>query len=153
MAENKDDAQGASWPIPTFHFIVDFDGTPVAFQEVSGLDTEYDVIEYRSGNSPEFSVVKMPDLKKASDITLKKGMFKDNSSLFEYFASVKMNTVVRKTITVSLMDEKGDALFVWTLKNAFPKKVTGASMNAKTSEMAFEEVVLAHEGLTMTKGG
>ncbi|MBK8428271.1 MAG: phage tail protein [Lewinellaceae bacterium] len=153
MAKNKDDAQGAPWPIPTFHFIVDFDGTPVAFQEVSGLDTEYDVIEYRNGNSPEFSTVKMPGLKKYSDVTIKKGIFKDDTSLFEYFASVKMNTVARKTITVSLVDENGSILFVWTLKNAFPKKVTGASMNAKTSDVAIEEIVLAHEGLTMAKVG
>jgi len=153
MAKNKDDAQGAPWPIPTFHFIVDFDGTPVAFQEVSGLDTEYDVIEYRNGNSPEFSTVKMPGLKKYSDVTIKKGIFKDDTSLFEYFASVKMNTIARKTITVSLVDENGSILFVWTLKNAFPKKVTGASMNAKTSDVAIEEIVLAHEGLTMAKVG
>jgi phage tail-like protein len=152
MADNKGDAQGAPWPIPTFHFAVKFDDKEVAFQEVSGLDTEYDVIEYRNGNSPEYSVVKMPGLKKASDITLKKGMFKDDTTLFDYFASVKMNTVARKTITISLVDEANAVLFVWTLKNAFPKKVTGTSMNAKTSDVAIEEIVLVHEGLTMAKG-
>lgn len=152
MPENKA-PQGAPWPIPSFSFMVDFDGIPVAFQEVSGLDTEYDVMEYRSGNSPNFSVVKMPGLKKVSDITLKKGMFKNDTALFDYFAAVKMNTVERKTVTISLVDENGVALFVWTLKNAFPKKVTGASLNAKTSDAAIEEIVLTHEGLTMAKGG
>ena len=152
MADNKGDVQGTPWPIPTFHFSVKFDDKEIPFQEVSGLDTEYDVMEYRNGNSPEYSTVKMPGLKKASDITLKKGMFKDDTTLFDYFTQVKMNTVARKTITISLVDESSKVLFVWTLKNAFPKKVTGASLNAKTSDVAIEEIVLAHEGLTMAKG-
>lgn len=151
MANNGSE-QGAPWPIPTFHFAVKFDDKEIAFQEVSGLDTEYDVMEYRNGNSAEYSTVKMPGLKKASDITLKKGMFKDDTALFDYFAEVKMNVIARKTVTVSLVDENSKVLFVWTLKNAFPKKVTGASLNAKTSDVAIEEIVLAHEGLTMKKG-
>jgi phage tail-like protein len=62
-----------------------------------------------------------------------------------------MNTVVRETVTIQLLDEEHQTLFTWTLKNAFPKKVTGASLNAKTSDAAMEELVLAHEGLTMSK--
>ena len=144
--------QSAPWPVPMFHFMVTFGSRgEIAFQEVSGLDTEYDVIEYRAGNSPEFTNIRMPGLKKHSDVTLKKGMFKDDTSLFEYFASVKMNTIARETVTIQLLDEEHKPMFTWTLKNAFPKKVTGASLNAKTSEAAMEEIVLTHEGLTMSK--
>lgn len=144
--------QGAPWPIPMFHFKVTIGGKgEVAFQEVSGLDTEYDIIEYRAGNSVDFSTVRMPGLKKHSDVTLKKGIFKDDTALFDYFASVKMNTVARETVTIQLLDEEHKPLFTWTLKNALPKKVTGASLNAKTSEAAMEELVLSHEGLTMSK--
>ena len=144
--------QEAPWPIPMFHFKVTIGGKgEVAFQEVSGLDTEYDMIEYRAGNSPEFTMVRMPGLKKHSDITLKKGMFSGDTTLFDYFSSIKMNTVARETVTIQLLDEEHKPLFTWTLKNAFPKKVTGASLNAKTSEAAIEEMVLSHEGLTMSK--
>lgn len=152
MADNNDTAQGAPWPIPTFRFLVTIDGVAIPFQEVSGLDTEYDAVEYRNANNPKFAAVKMPGLKKTSDITLKKGVCKDDKVLLDYFASVKMNTADRKTITIALVDEAGNLLFVWTLHNAYPKKVTGASMNAKSSEVAIEEIVLAHEGLTMAKG-
>jgi phage tail-like protein len=144
--------QEAPWPIPMFHFKVTFVGKgAIAFQEVSGLDTEYDMIEYRAGNSPEFSTVRMPGLKKHSDITLKKGMFSGDTTLFDYFSSIKMNTVARETVTIQLLDEAQEPLYTWTLKNAFPKKVTGANLNAKTSEAAIEEMVLSHEGLTMSK--
>ena len=61
-----------------------------------------------------------------------------------------MNLIERKTVTISLIDSDNQTpLFVWTLTNAFPKKITGASLNAKTSKAAIEEIVLAHEGLTM----
>lgn len=144
--------QEAPWPIPKFYFKVTIGGKGViAFQEVSGLDTEYDVMEYRAGNSPEFTTVRMPGLKKHSDITLKKGMFSGDTTLFDYFSSVKMNTVARETVTIQLLDEAQEPLFTWTLQNAFPKKVTGANLNAKTSEAAIEEMVLSHEGLTMSK--
>ena len=144
--------QETPWPLPAFHFKVTIGSKgEVAFQEVSGLDTEYDVIEYRAGNSVDFTTVKMTGLRKSSDITLKKGMFSGDRALFDYFASVKMNTIARENVTIQLLDEEHKPLFTWSLKNAFPKKVTGASLNAKNSEAAMEELVLAHEGLTLEK--
>lgn len=146
------DKQENPWPIPQFHFKVKLgEKGEASFQEVSGLDTEYDVIEYRAGDSKDFSVVKMPGLKKVTEITLKKGMFKGDTALYDYFASIKMNTVARQTVTIQLLDEEHNPLFTWTLNNAFPKKISGTSLNAKTSEAAVETLVLVHEGLTMSK--
>jgi len=144
--------QEAPWPVPKFHFNVTIgDKGEVAFQEVSGLDTEVDIIEYRAGNSQDFSTVKMPGLRKASDITLKKGMFKDDTALFDYFMDTKMNTIKRETVTIQLLDEEHNPMFTWTLKNAFPMKVAGTDLNAQNSEVAVEEITLSHEGLTFEK--
>lgn len=144
--------QESPWPVPKFHFKVTIEGVgEIAFQEVSGLDAEHDMIEYRTDNSIEFSTVKMPGLRKASDISLKKGMFKDDTALFNYFMQVKMNTIKRETVTIQLLDEEHAPMFTWTLKNAFPLKVTSTNMNAQNSEVAIEEMTLAHEGLTFEK--
>ena len=43
------------------------------------------VIEYRHGNSPVFSNIKMPGLKKTSNVSLKKGVFKADNRLFDWF--------------------------------------------------------------------
>ncbi|MEM9928486.1 MAG: phage tail protein [Bacteroidota bacterium] len=146
------DKQEAPWPVPKFHFKATFgDKGEMAFQEVSGLDTEYDIIEYRAGNSADFSTVKMPGLSKGSDVTLKKGMFKDDSALYDYFNETKMNTIARQTVTIQLLDEEHNPLFTWTLKNAFPMKVSGTDLNVQNSEVAVEEIVLAHEGLSFEK--
>lgn len=142
--------QEAPWPIPAFHIKVTIGSIgEIAFQEVFGLNTEHDKIEYRAENSAGFSTGKMPGLNKHAEITLKKGMYKDDGVLFAYFASVKMNTVARETVTIQLLDEAHKPLFAWTLKNAVPKKITGVSLNATDNEVAIEEMVLMHDGLTM----
>ena len=142
--------QETPWPIPNFHFQARVGNTEILCQEVSGLDSEVDVMEARNGSQPSFPVVKMPGLKKYSDITMKKGMFKGDQALYDFFTKIQMNTVEKQTITISLIDsDLKTPLFIWTLTNAFPKKVTGASMNAKTSEAAIEEIVWGHEGLAM----
>lgn len=143
------EAQDNPWPLPKFHFKVTIgEMGEIAFQEVSGLDTEHDVIEYRAGNSVDFSTVKMPGLRKASDVTLKRGMFNSDTALSDYFNSIKMNTITRHTVTIQLLDEEQKPMITWTLKNAFPLKVSGTDLNAQNNEVSLEELVLAHEGLT-----
>jgi len=144
--------QDGLWPVPKFYFKVTIgDKGEIAFQEVSGLDTEYDMIEYRAGNSIEFLTVKKPGLVKASEITLKKGVFAQDSPLFDYFTRVQMNTAQRETVTIQLLDEAHNPMFTWTLNNAYPLKLTSTDMNAQSSEVAVEEIVLAHEGLSFEK--
>lgn len=64
MADENGAAQSAqTWPVPEFHFSVDItDVGKISCKEVSGLDIEFDVIEYRSGDMPGFTKVKMPGL-------------------------------------------------------------------------------------------
>lgn len=147
------EAQEAPWPLPKFHFKVTLgDLGEIAFQEVSGLDTEVEAIEYRADNSKIFSKVKMPGLKKSSDVSLKKGICSADTKLFDWINSIQMNTIKRVTVTVQLLDESHEVLFSWTLNNAFPMKVTGTDFNAQNSEVSLEELVLAHEGVTMKAG-
>jgi phage tail-like protein len=139
-----------NWPLPKFYFMVQFgDGEPAKFQEVSGLDAETQVIEYRAGNSPVFSTVKMPGIKKYSNVTLKKGMFAKDNKLFDWFSKIKMNTIERKSITISLLDETGKPTMVWTLSNAWPTKITGTDLKSDGNEVAVETLEITHEGLTI----
>ncbi len=142
----------STWPLPRFHFKVSFgDKGEIAFQEVSGLDSESDIIEYRAGNNANFSTVKMPGLQKSSNVTMKKGIFKSDTALYDYFNEIKMNTIARQNVTIQLLDEEHNPMFTWTLKNAFPLKVSGTDLNAQNNEMAVEEIVMAHEGLIFEK--
>lgn len=143
------EAQDKVWPLPKFYFQVKLGDTEGAFQEVSGLDMEAQVIEYRHGNSPDFSTIKMPGIKKYSNVTLKKGVFKGDKSFWDWFNKIKMNTIERLTVTISLLDEAGAAVQTWTLKNAWPTKITGTDMKSDGNEVAVETIEVAHEGVTI----
>lgn len=152
MADNGS-AQSAStqaWPLPSFYFKVSVDGIgDISCSEVSGLETEFDVIEYRAGDSPVFTKVKMPGLRKTSDVTLKKGMFKDDKAMWDWLNQVTLNVIERKTVTVSLLDESGSPVKTWQLTNAWPKKITIEGFKSDGNTAAIETLILAHEGVTL----
>lgn len=152
MADDGSKQSTNSWPIPKFRFEVKWDTAVMSFQEVSGLDSETQPIEYRAGDSKAFSVVKMPGIKKYGNVTLKKGVFKADRKFWDWFNQIKMNTVNRVPVTISLLDEAGAATMVWTLANAWPTKITGTDLKAEGNEVAIESIELAHEGLTITAG-
>lgn len=63
------------------------------------------MIEYRAGDSPIFTKQKMPGMRKAGDVTLKKGVFKDDKAMWNWINGIKLNTNKRATVTVNLLDE------------------------------------------------
>ncbi|MBL8324250.1 MAG: phage tail protein [Rubrivivax sp.] len=140
------------WPLPKFRFEVKWDDRVMHFQEVSGLDAEVQPIEYRRGDSAQFSVTKMPGLKKYSDVTMKKGVFKSDNKFWDWFNEIKMNIIQRKPVTISLLDEAGSPTMVWTLANAWPNKISGTDLKATGNEVAVETLVISHEGITMAAG-
>ncbi len=152
MADDGSAQSTTVWPMPKFHFQVKWDSEVMSFQEVSGLDIESQPIEYRHGDSPEFSTIKMPGIKKTGNITMKKGVFKSDNKFWDWFNQIKMNTVKRIPITISLLDETGAPAMVWTLANAWPTKITGTDMKSDGNEVAVESIEIAHEGLTIANG-
>lgn len=140
------------WPISKFYFQVKWDSEVMSFQEVSGLDVEAQPIEYRHGDRPEFSTLSMPGLKKSGNVTLKKGVFKSDNKFWDWFNQIKMNTVKRVPVTISLLDESGQPTMVWTLANAWPTKISGTHLKSDGNEVAIESLEIAHEGLTIETG-
>ena len=147
MADDGSKQSTSEWPIPKFRFEVKWDSNVMSFQEVSGLDIEAQAIEYRRGDSPSFSVMKMPGLKKYTDVTMKKGVLKSDNKFWDWFNQIKMNTVKRIPVTISLLDEEGKPTMVWTLANAWPTKISGTDLKSTGNEVAVETIVIAHEGI------
>jgi phage tail-like protein len=139
----------ANYPIPKFHFRVEWGGTNIGFSEVSGMNIENKVIEYRDGISPEFSKIKMPGMREYSNISLKRGTFKGDNEFFKWLNTISLNTVDRRDITISLLNEKHEPVVVWKVHNAFPIKVQSTDLKADGSDVAIEQLDLAHEGLSI----
>jgi len=139
----------ATYPLVKFHFQVDWGGTKIGFTEVSGLDVESEVVEYREGASPEYSKIKMPGMQKYSNITLKRGTFKSDNEYFKWWNTVKLNTIERRDVTISLLNEEHQPVVTWKIKNAWPNKIQSTDLKADGNEVAIESMELVHEGLTI----
>ena len=140
MAETGAEQSKETWPVPEFHFSVEISNVgKISCKEVSGLDVEFDVIEYRSGDMPGFTKVKMPGMRNSGDVTLKKAMFKDDKKLWDWINTVKMNIIQRESVTIALLDEAGSPVQSWKLTNAWPKKYTVETLTLKYKELIREK--------------
>ncbi|CAN5904678.1 phage tail protein [soil metagenome] len=139
----------AKYPSLVFHFRVEWGGSSVAFTEVSGLTQELQAVDYRTGDSPDYSMVKMPGLRKYNNLTLKRGITKSDNEFFIWLNSVTLNVIERRDITISLLNEKHEPVMIWTAHNAFPVKIEGPGLKASGNEVAIESIEIAHEGLVL----
>ena len=138
----------ADYPLPKFHYQVEWGGTRIGFTEISGLEVEIEEIAYREGSSPEYHDLKMPGRPKYPDITLKRGVFAGDNEFFAWMKTQKMNTIERRDLTISLLNEEHEPVVVWKVKSAWPIKVQSTDLKADGNEVAIESMELAHEGLT-----
>jgi phage tail-like protein len=133
--------------MPKYHFMVDWGGTRTAFSEVTGLDITVEVIEYREGNDPQEHLRKMPGLRKFNNITLKRGIVKNDNDFINWLNTQKLNTVEKRDIVISLLDETHAPIKTWKVRSAFPVKYSGPELHASANEVAIESLEIAHEGL------
>ena len=144
-------AQAAIWPLPKFYFNIDLgDGKKLGFSEISGLESDIKPIEYRHGDSKVFSTLKMPGLRSVGNVTLKKGVFTQDSIFWKWYDESLLNIIKRRTVVISLLDEKATPKMTWTLTNAWPTKMTGTDLKSDSNEVAIESLELAYETLSVT---
>ncbi len=141
----------ANYPLPKFHFRVEWGGQNMGFTEATGLDMQVEAIEYREGSSNTYSKIKMPGLHKYSNITLKRGTFDGDTDFYTWINTISLNTAERRDIIIKLLNENHDPVVTWKAVNAFPIKVQASDMKADGNEVAIESIEIAHEGLNIVK--
>jgi phage tail-like protein len=142
-------------PFTQFNFLVDIgsgdtSGPDAGFEEVIGLESTVDVIEYRNGNSKENSVIKLTGLNKATDVIMRRGVI-GSLSLYQWFNEIRNgNQNAYRTVTISLQNEDhSEVVMTWKLLRARIVKYTGGPLNGKGTDVAMEEIVLAYERLEL----
>jgi phage tail-like protein len=135
-------------PYKAFNFLVEIDGIAVAaFSEVSGLESETAVIEYRTGGDKENAVRKLPGLTKHANIVLRRGVTKD-AELWNWRRTVVEGRVERRNGAIVLLDDDHTPVLRWTFRAGWISKWTGPELNAKANEVAIETIEIVHEGLS-----
>lgn len=142
-------------PYVQFNFLVDLgngvtEGPQAGFQELSGVGMEVTVSEYRAGNARENSVMKITGLNKSTDVTMKRGVI-GSLDLYEWLNQIRNGDQnAMRTVTVQLQNEDRTAVAqTWKLIRARIIKHTSGPFNAKGTDVAMEELVLAYERLEM----
>ena len=134
-------------PYRAFNFLVEIDGlTVAAFSEVSGLESETAVIEYRAGGEGN-TVRKLPGLTKYANIVLRRGVTQD-AELWNWRKTVEQGTVERRNGSIVLLADDRTPVLRWNFFNGWISKWEGPALNAKGNEVAIETIEIAHEGLT-----
>ena len=135
-------------PFASFNFRVVIDGVTVAgFSEVSGLTTETDAIEYRTGSEINH-VRKMPGLAKSSNITLKRGYTSDRS-LWEWRKLVIQGKTQRQSGSIVLLNQAREPALTWKFTEGWPRKWEGPSFNSKNNEVAIETLEIVCETIEL----
>jgi phage tail-like protein len=143
------------------------------FQECSGLDVEMDVQEHLEGGRND-GVIKRLGRAKYQPLVLKRGMFYKladtvrtreivDNELWRWFQEVVSGSrpVRRYDGLVEVLDQAprgrggaagivaADPVATWFFTRGLPAKLVGPQLNAKTGEVAIEELHIAHEGLRL----
>ncbi len=142
-------------PYVQFNFLVDLgtgttEGPEAGFQECSGIGMEVTVAEYRNGNAKENSVQKITGMNKSTDVTLKRGVI-GSLNLYQWLNDIRNgDQTALRTVVIQLQNEDHTAtVMTWKLLRARIIKHTSGPLNAKGTDVAMEELVLAYERLQM----
>jgi phage tail-like protein len=142
-------------PYVQFNFLVNLgdnvtEGPAAGFQEISNVGMEVTVSEYRTGNSKENSVMKITGMNKSTDVTMKRGVI-GRLNLYEWLHQIRNGDQdAMRTVTIQLQNEDHTAVVqTWKLLRARIIKHTSGPFNAKGTDVAMEELVLAYERLEM----
>ena len=128
--------ESAQYPLPKFHFQVDWGGSNLGFTEAKGLNKK------GLSKKTRFNKTKQPGLTKFTNVTLKRGVFKSSKSS-------RLIKFTKSDLVIRLLNEKGIVVAAWKLKNAWPLKIKATDLKAGSNEVVIETIEIAHEGLSL----
>lgn len=114
----------ATYPLPAFHFRVEWGGVTLGFTEVSGLNMSKGAL---------------------ASVTLKRGVYHGDN----YSAWLSKIQSTPSDIIISLLNEHGRPAAKWKLRSARIVKIEGPSLSSEGNEAAIESIEITHEGLSL----
>lgn len=133
-------------PYRSFRFRIEAQGLDRGgVQSVSGLERTTEVEPYREGGVNDHERQLAVKTTQAT-LVLKRGLL--DTWFWDWHEDVVRGDIERRTISIILLDERGEEAWRWVCADAFPTKWGGADLDASSSAVAMETVELVHHGLT-----
>jgi phage tail-like protein len=114
------------------------------FASCTGLQVEYEVLEYAEGGENGF-VHKLRGATHYANLVLSRGVTNETGLLDWLFDFQDLGK--RPTVTISLVDEMSKVVRSWGFSCAFPVRWTGPTLAEDTAEVATETLEIGHTGL------
>lgn len=135
-------------PYLAFNFLVEIKGLVVGgFAEVTGLQMEVEVQDYREGGENEFIHKFWGPTRYAANLVLKHGLT-DANTLWGWCQEVAQGIINRRDISIILRDSVGEEKARWNFSRAYPVRWTGPELRASTTAVAMETLELVHQGFS-----
>jgi phage tail-like protein len=126
-----------------------------AFAECSGLEIEMEVADYQEGGRND-GIIRRAGRARYQPLVLKRGMVYPtgagaNPEVWNWIQAVLggVRPITRYDGIVEVMSVGDTVSARWVFARGLPAKVSGPQLNARTGEVAIEELHIAHEGLRM----
>jgi phage tail-like protein len=149
-------------PLPGYRFLITLDAglaylppsqaalVPLlaagAFQQVSGLGAELEVLPYQEGGVNDF-VHQLPVRHSWSRIVLRRGVVRDPGLWTWYEAGLHESLGARRDGVVIVLTPLGLPAVAWNFVGGLAAKWTGPDLNAGQDAVAVESIEIAHHGL------
>ena len=132
--------------VPACFFLIKVPGidTIGAFMKCSGLQLEFEVMQYAEGGNNEF-VRHFPGRVSYPRLTLSRGL--TDQDAFHQWLWKTRNAPELKDITLTYQDHTKKVLRTWVFSEAFPVKWTGPEFDANSQSIATETLEVVHSGL------
>ncbi|HMA38101.1 MAG TPA: phage tail protein [Chloroflexia bacterium] len=142
-------------PLVQANFYVSVDGhlDNMVFRECSGLGSEQEVVEYKGSMKDDYhSIRQVPGRLKWQVINLKRGIT-DSMDAWKWRKLVEDGMVdqARANGSIVMVDQMGTEVARWNFIRAWPKAISGPSLNSSTNEVGVEELQIVHEKLERIK--
>jgi len=133
-------------PYSGFLFRVEIAGIEIGgFNQVSGLERDTAVEEYREGGTNDY-VHRLVTNTKYPNLTFKRGIT-DEFLLWGWHQAVVSGFVQRLPLSVVINDSEGNEKWRWLFIDAYPIKWSGSELNAANSAVFVESVEFVHNGM------
>ena len=135
-------------PYMAFNFLVEIEGLVVGgFSEVTGLQIETEVKDYREGGLNEYIHKLAGPTRYPSNLILKHGLT-DIETLWSWHQEVTRGIIKRRNGTIYLLDQQRLPAMWWDFMEAYPVKWVGPELRADSNTVAVETVELVHKGIS-----
>ena len=132
-------------PYSSFNFLVEIDGVASAgFAEADLPGGRIETIEYREGGDPTSSARKLPGRVSYENVVLRRGL-SGRADLYDWWRAVRDGAPDRRIVAIVLLDEARKPVQRWTLRDAWPARLSYSRLEGLGNEIAIETLELAYE--------